>query len=329
MWFKSNKSKSKKNLPKLRRNIKKVLNPYLKDVKDLKKTIPDWNNFFQISEEDRINQWVRLRILGQPLVEKYAWAIPDQRALNIIEEFQPIVELGCGNGYWSSLLKKMNVDIVSIDKFVDESKCYTNVIKGGPKLMKTKSNQNRNLFLCYPDEAELLSLKCLEYFDGEYIIHVGELMQFSGTISSAQAPWGRTTSSSFQVALHEEFHCLLNAKLPSFPFSKDCISVWKRTNWVAGLEDDDDDDDEMDSNDDSNDNSDDNSEDYDGDETLNSNDIYDDNNNEEYDNNNEEYDENDCNSDEKENDNLWANIPFNERLPCDIAAPCLLYLLKR
>lgn len=317
MWFKNN--KSKKKLPKIRKNIKKVLNPYLKDVIDLKKTIPDWNIFFEISEEERIDQWVRLRILGQPLVEKYAWAIPDQRALNIIKEFQPIVELGCGNGYWSSLLKEMNVDIVSIDKIVDESKCFTKVIKGGPKLIKAKSNQNRNLFLCYPDEAELLALKCLEYFDGEYIIHVGELMQFGGTVSSAQAPWGRTTSSSFQVALCEEFHCLLNAKLPAFPFSKDTISVWKRTNWVAGLEDDNDDDNN--SNNDSNDDSDDSKE-YDGDETLNSNDTYDNNNI-------EEDDHNDFNEDEKENDNLWANIPFHERLPCDIAAPCLLHLLKR
>ena len=29
-----------------------------------------------------------------------------------------------------------------------------------------------------------------------------------------------------------EYHCLLQVKLPSFPFSRDCISVWKRTEFV-------------------------------------------------------------------------------------------------
>ena len=34
---------------------------------------------------------------------------------------------------------------------------------------------NRNLFLCYPDDTEEMSTKCLQYFKGEFIIHVGEL----------------------------------------------------------------------------------------------------------------------------------------------------------
>lgn len=57
----------------------------------------------------------------------------------------------------------------------------------------------------------------------------------AGTVSGPpQAPFGRTTSSAFSVALAEEFHCILVASIPRFPFSHDCISVWKRTKLVRG-----------------------------------------------------------------------------------------------
>jgi len=92
----------------------------------------------------------------------------------------------------------------------------------------------------------------MEYYDGEYIIHVGELFFGDKCKSSAQSPWGRTTSSHFQVLLNEEFHCLLIADLKlTFPFSGDNISVWKRTEWVKGL---DEIDDEESDNDNDNDN---------------------------------------------------------------------------
>ena len=32
------------------------------------------------------------------IAEKYAWAIPDERALRAIEEFGPVVEMGAGRG---------------------------------------------------------------------------------------------------------------------------------------------------------------------------------------------------------------------------------------
>ena len=70
---------------------------------------------------------------------------------------------------------------------------------------------------------------------GQYVIHVGELLTTGGTLSFPQAPWGRTSSSDFQVTLSEQFHCILSASLPRFPFSRDHITVWKRTKWIHGM----------------------------------------------------------------------------------------------
>lgn len=141
--------------------------------------------------------------------------------------------------------------------------------------MLLKYKGTRALFLCYPDEQEALAIECLERFTGEIIIHVGELM-LTGTYSRPQSPWGRTTSADFQVALNEDFHCLLVSKLPRFPFSRDCISVWKKTTWVRGKE------------------------------AVEGNLI----------------DEQDVEA------TMWSSIPPDERLPCDVAAPCLQHLLS-
>ena len=76
--------------------------------------------------------------------------------------------------------------------FVHNGKMWTTVIRGGPKSCRPEvfmkycvtigSNPcqggigaNRTLFLCYPDDTEDMSTKCLRHFKGQFIIHVGEL----------------------------------------------------------------------------------------------------------------------------------------------------------
>lgn len=211
-------------------------NPYLKKVVKLKSTINNWDKFFSASaDETRMNDWIRLEVLGEPLAKKFAWAIPDEKAIKVLANFSPLIEIGCGKAYWSYLLKKRGVDIISCDRSISP-KAWTEVHIKGPKDLKTPELQNRNLFLCYPDEDYSLGSKCLKYFTGEYIVHVGETIH-TGTLSAGlQAPWGRTSGSDFQVQLSESFHCLLRMRLPCFPFSNDYLSVWKRSRVVSGDE---------------------------------------------------------------------------------------------
>jgi len=281
----------------------------------LRKTIPEWDDFFSAeNEEARGNNWVRLDVLGQPLCSKYAWAIPNERALNILAEFSPLIEVGCGKGYWAGLLRQMGVDIICYDK-KRSSNAWTNVEVGGPKVLRKAIAQERTLFLCYPDDSTNLAMQCLENFSGEYIIHVGELIT-TGTMSGQpQAPFGRTTGSDFSVALAESFHCLLVAGLPRFPFSKDCITVWKRTVFVPGksamLQSD--------------------SEEEEKEEVppqkqkKGSAKANQDNHSDDSDDEGEDDEE----AEEEEQGDSWASIPPEEMLPVDVAAPCLAHLLRR
>lgn len=267
------------------REIPAGKNPYLKKILKLKKTIPEWDNFFsEDGLQNMISNWVRLDVLGKPLTDEYAWAIPDEKALKILSAFHPLIEIGAGKGYWSALLEQRGADIVAFDKKV-RAGCWTKVQKGGPEVLESKLTEGRNLFLCYPDDSTNLAEKCLKVFTGDYIIHVGELIQ-TGTISGApQAPFGRTTGSDFNVFLAEKFHCILSASIPSFPFSKDCITVWKRTRFVRGR-------------------------DPDLDESFSGSAV-------------REEDE-----DTDDPAGWWADIPPEERIPVDIAAPCVQHLLS-
>jgi len=84
--------------------VKFEQNDYLRAIKRLRKTIPNWDELFdddKVSDEQRLQQWIRLKVVAEPLVEQYAWAVPDDKALNILQEFSPLVELGAGKGYWA------------------------------------------------------------------------------------------------------------------------------------------------------------------------------------------------------------------------------------
>jgi hypothetical protein len=243
------------------------VNPYLDELLDLKGTIPEWNHFFQQDGDDaRGDNWVRLDVMGSALVEKYAWCCPDERALNILAKFAPLVEIGAGKGYWAGLLRKRGVDILPYERHWLPNR-WTTMFIGGPEILKKDFVKHRNLFLCYPDEDRELAVACLNHFDGDYVIHVGELITTSTLSGGPQAPFGRTTSSNFQVDLMTDFHCILSAKLPGFPFSNDHVTVWKRTRWVEGRS--------------------------------------------------------------GEDDDVWADIPADEQISHEVAAPCVRDLLKK
>ena len=198
------------------------------------RTDAEW---FSVDVKERTATWDRYDEMLEPLRDKYAWAIPDNQALSILEEFSPLIEIGSGKGFWAKLLQDRGVDIKPYDiRGMDSSSCWTKVNKGGPEAINGKDASGRSLFLCYPDEDESIAISCLENFSGQYVIHVGELMVGDGTVGGTpQAPYGRTSSGEFQQSLSSTFHCLLVANLKArLPWSRDCISVWKRTDYVQG-----------------------------------------------------------------------------------------------
>lgn len=288
---KSRKS-SKRETKSTRRNqadLKKE-NAYYKEVCKLKRTIPCWDIFYTAPEQDRIDSWLRLEVLGAAMCEKYSWAIPDSTTIRILKHFCPLIEIGAGKGYIAKLLKDEGADIVAFDREVDKTSAWTKVKIGGPEKLSESAAAGRNLFLCYPDEDSSMANPCLDDFIGDYVIHIGELIS-TGQLSSPQAPWGRTSSADFQISLMTDFHCVLVYELPAFPFSRDCITVWKRTEFVRGKE-------------------------------SIGRELGDGSNDD-----GEEHDSEDASEEGSERDDAWASIPQNERLSVTRSSPEFAHLL--
>uniref|UniRef100_A0AAV1UJU6 Uncharacterized protein n=1 Tax=Peronospora matthiolae TaxID=2874970 RepID=A0AAV1UJU6_9STRA len=70
----------------------------------------------ELSDEARSEMYAALDVR---VAMRYSWAIPDERALQIIKHYGPIVEMGAGSGYWARLLQDRGVDVVAYDLHVD------------------------------------------------------------------------------------------------------------------------------------------------------------------------------------------------------------------
>mmetsp|Transcript_15671 Transcript_15671/g.23740 ORF Transcript_15671/g.23740 Transcript_15671/m.23740 type:complete len:422 (+) Transcript_15671:107-1372(+) len=271
-------------------------NPLFAKQKEFLNTLTEEerDEFFspRIAPDRRAELWMEQADLGEDLINRYSWATPNETAIRILKEFSPLVEIGCGaNAYWCRLLRQHHgIDIVAYDVNVQSggkinhksnkgksdnngkkgargSDETTFLREGGPDVLSSKEIQksNRTLFLCYPDEEDVIEeavnmdgsndddcgielplsmgAQCLEHYQGIHVIHVGELF-LDANLSMDQAPWGRSSAPEFQQRLASEYHCLLKVQLPNWLHARDTISVWKRsglTTIVFANGDDDDD----------------------------------------------------------------------------------------
>lgn len=178
----------------------------------------------------------------------YAYATPTSEALGVVAKFAPLVEMGAGTGYWSSLLQKQKVDIVAYDKCPpstdgavsgsggetstssgqrvprkQERNAYHGQVppfcpigKGGPEVLKQDGEMaKRNLFLCYPPPHDDMALNCVRFFQGEHVIHVGEWQ-------------GDTGDRRFEKELEMRFVLIKELALPNWGNSAYSLSIWKR-----------------------------------------------------------------------------------------------------
>ena len=112
-------------------------NPMLTEFRALKAGWPaDMRRVLSASLDDarRAHLWEVMVDAGDALRRRYAWAVPDERALRILEHFGPIVEVGAGKGYWASLLAARGVDVVAYDAMPPPD-AFARVAVGGPDVL--------------------------------------------------------------------------------------------------------------------------------------------------------------------------------------------------
>jgi hypothetical protein len=154
-------------------------------------------------------------------VAKFGFAILTSSVVECVARYGPLVEVGCGSGYWAYELRKAGVDIVPTDpgtgRYFDLEagwRSYVEVerIKGVEAVQKYPT---RNLLTVWPDMADWPH-ETLQAFNGNTVLYVGEGEE------------GCTADEAFHSHLHEHFTLLEEVNIPQFSGIHDYLGVWRR-----------------------------------------------------------------------------------------------------
>lgn len=122
----------------------------------------------------------------QIAIHHFSFAIPDERALEMIEEYsrnKQILEIGCGTGYWSKLLRQKGCDVIAVDtnsEFPEKNHHIDNIIEmDGEEFINQYDTRNMVLLMIWPRDCDIF----LKNFHGEYVIWIGETDGATGEIS--------------------------------------------------------------------------------------------------------------------------------------------------
>lgn len=89
-----------------------LLTAYLAPVSEAERTSPAAK---VVADNPLASEWMLHRVRRELLTAEYAWAIPTEPVLHRLAELSPICDLGCGTGYWASLLAKAGAEVLAVD----------------------------------------------------------------------------------------------------------------------------------------------------------------------------------------------------------------------
>lgn len=160
------------------------------------------------------------------LCQRFAWAIPNDEALEAMAKHSPIVEVGAGSGYWAWLLRQRGVDVVAYDieppvgrghqnRYHETcAEPWTEVLEGDAD--KLTEHGDRALFLCWPPYNTAMASSCLERYSGSTLLYVGE-------------GWGGCTGdNAFHTTLQEGWKNTETIWLPQYSGIHDRLEIWVR-----------------------------------------------------------------------------------------------------
>jgi hypothetical protein len=114
-------------------------------------------------------------------VLRWSFAIPNTAAIDKLVEMSPLIEIGCGTGYWGSLVRQRGGDIELFDHAPPGGpfkgsygfkERYTEIKLGGVDMVM--AYPNCTLFLCWPPYKSGMAADCLQYYKGNRFVYIGE-----------------------------------------------------------------------------------------------------------------------------------------------------------
>lgn len=178
---------------------------------------------------------------------EYGWSIPSQAAVERLASLGPLLEIGGGTGYWASLIREAGGDIKCFNSGewrddlstmpqgehlqcgVGHEARFGEVLAGGPEQIAL--HPDRALVLMWPDYLGqgAFGLECLEAFEGETLLLVGEWQgRTYGGYMPGLGQHGQSFSQEFQAEVASLFVEEAVLRLPNWPLFADVLMVFRR-----------------------------------------------------------------------------------------------------
>ena len=200
-------------------------NPYLREYEAIN---PNWAGSWHdwmLTDDGR--DLDALTISRNPMVWRYAWAIPSPEALELVAKHAPIVEVGAGTGYWAHLLEQMGVDVIAYDSnppseerwngWHPDATTWTTVHTADAGVAAAK-HPDRSLFICWPPREDPMAADALAAYEGDTVLYIGE--------------WIGATCADirFFELLDDEFEDVEGVLVPQWLGMNDRLLVFRRRN---------------------------------------------------------------------------------------------------
>lgn len=156
------------------------------------------------------------------LIERYAWAIPTERALAAIAALGPVLEVGAGSGYWAHLLRERGVNVIAVDHAINgdaeeypltRTGAWTRVEQGDA--LTVARHPFRTLFLSWPP-MDRMAVTALAHHRGDYVAYIGE------------GEGGCTADDEFHALLEDRYDEVASVLIPRWQAINDRLTIHRR-----------------------------------------------------------------------------------------------------
>jgi hypothetical protein len=156
------------------------------------------------------------------LAQHYAYVLPDDESLSLLEDLGPIVEMGAGTGYWAYRLRARGVDVLAFDhappdgersnRYHAPTATWSEVVAADQTVLTEHSD--RALFLCWPPLFSSLG-DCLTFYAGNTVALIGDGGHRTARLAGLNDAFSTIAVTAVRV-------------LEPLPGATPMLSIWRR-----------------------------------------------------------------------------------------------------
>lgn len=154
------------------------------------------------------------------LIKKYSFAITGPTPIQELVLNSPIIEMGAGSGYWAAQITAAGGNVIAFDKSqpLENKYGFTEqwfpIDIGGPEVIA--DHTHRTLFLCWPSYRSNFAKECLDAYEGNTLIYIGE------------PKGGACANDAFFDAIDTDWVTLKWVDIHTWPGVHDEMTIFKR-----------------------------------------------------------------------------------------------------